>query len=139
MKNGGTTVSNAPDKNSAVEPLNMLRFLHQSIMLASAAVLILGLTPDPSADYNAALDELIALKSVESLLQEYPSYLRHHFQPAWGDADRLFLDTAMQTGAHMPKHVTTPRPFGCDCGVSGVRVWDYYSFFRVSTNSLPSN
>jgi hypothetical protein len=129
MENDETKVPSGIERGSVVESLNILRFLHQSIMLASAAVLILGLTPDPSSDYNAALDELIALKSVESLLQEYPSYLRHHLQPAWGDADRLFLDTAMQTGARMPKHVTTPRPFGCDCGVSGVRVWDYYSFF----------
>jgi hypothetical protein len=137
MKHDEAKVSNGTEKISSVESLNMLRFLHQSIMLASAAVLILGLTPDPSYDYNAALDELIALRSVEPLLQEYPSYLQHRLQPAPSDTDRSFLDLAMQTGTRMAEHVVTPQPFACDCGVSGVRLRDYYVFFSGTHKIAP--
>ena len=127
MKNDETTVSN-DEKSSAVESLNILRFLHQSIMLASAAIFILGLTPDPSSDYNAALNELITLKSIEPLVQEYPSYLQQRLHPPRSDPSRFILDVAMQTGTRMPEHIATPQPFVCDCGVSGVHVSDYYAF-----------
>jgi len=46
------------------ERLKSLRLLHQVMMISFGAVLIFALTPDLSKQYQAALDEISALRQI---------------------------------------------------------------------------
>ena len=111
------------------ESLKTLRFLHQFLMVATAGVFILGMTPDPSRDYNAALDELISLKAIETHQPEYGSYLRKSVPVPGQDLTGFFLSLARETGARISDNFEIPQPFASDYGYSGSRLMDYEGFF----------
>jgi hypothetical protein len=115
------------DSNS--ESLKTLRLMHQLLMIAALGVLVLGSTPDPTRDLNAALDELIALRAIRQPTdQEYGSYLRRYVQPLETDK-ALILDMARQTGANVPADIVIFQPFASDFGSIGSRLMDFDVFF----------
>jgi hypothetical protein len=99
-------------------------------MVAALGVLVLGLTPDPSRNYNGALDELIALRTIQQQLLdlEYASYLRRYVQPSENEKD-FILDIARKTGTDVPTNIEVREPFASDFAVAGDRLMDYDAFF----------
>lgn len=120
------------------ENLKTLRLLHQLLMLAAAVVFVFAFTPDPVGDYNAALDELAAVREISGSLQGYGYYVRDRLKPR-GDADTKFLlSVARGTHARMSDQVPVRVPFACDFGPHGQGlVDDYYDFFTGTQSLAP--
>jgi len=105
-------------------------------MLAAAAVFVFAFTPDPAGDYNAALDELAALREVSASFERYGYYLRDHLKPTQEADAKFVLNLAHGAGAKVPSHVPIQLAFASDFSPSGQGlVRNYYDFF-VGTQSF---
>jgi hypothetical protein len=113
---------------TVIDSIKTLRFLHQLLLVVAGAALILGFTPDPSHAYNAALEELIALKKIEPQIRNYVPFLRLDVA-APEDDSRRFEDLVRASGAVVPEHIEFPRPFASDYAFRGSRLMDYDAFF----------
>lgn len=65
------------------ENLKALRLLHQLLMVVAAAILVFALRPDQTEIYEAALNELLALK--EMRFDGWPAFINQHYR---ADEDR---------------------------------------------------
>src|ERR1700735_1150076 len=122
--------------SSPAESLKSLRFLHQLLMLVTAGIFILALTPDPSRDYNAAFNELTALKTVTGQTEDYGTYLHTRVSPQVSDEGRGFLSDLVHAAGARMGNVKMPSPIVSDWTIRENTLKYYNSFFSSDTHTL---
>lgn len=110
------------------EALKTLRFLNQLLTLLATAVFLFGMTPDPTRDYNAALDELSALRAITDSWTDYAQYLHERFKGSQASDEDFLLEAVREAGASLGKPSEFMQPFACDCVPTGFSLSSYDAF-----------
>ena len=112
--------------------LKSLRTLHNVIIVASSIVLLFAMLPDRSVQYQAALQEINALRRVK--LADYPDYVKQQFRNQNEANYQLLLRAVHSLGIGISGHPYFSYPVVCNLPPiqPGLRLVDYEAFLRGS-------